>query len=107
MIERANRHLREVIASARESSGLDIPRAAKFVGLSENQFLEIESQPMSAPCSALYRVMAKFQSLEELAEANLEISALFFESSATGLRDGGMQRRPLSKLPVDPPSPEL
>jgi hypothetical protein len=97
--DKANSCLRQAIVSARESRGLNVAEAAAFTGLTESEFLAVETHPILVSCSTLYQVMKTFEKTMELSMANNKITALL-------LRDNQLDV-PGYKFPVPKFSPKM
>src|SRR5665213_831916 len=77
MREEVNVYLRDVITAARESLGLNIKQAAIVTGLTEIEYLTVETLPSVISIEILDRVMRTFGKSRELEAANYGITAPF------------------------------
>lgn len=102
----ANFCLSEVIIAARESRGLDISKAAELAGLTEPEFVVIETYPMLVSLATLSKIMTTFGKLQELTKALNKITVLAMRENETNRPEYEVETPKFSSSLLEMPPPE-
>lgn len=98
--EQINRYLSDVISAAREDQGLDVEEVSSLTGLTEAEYIALETFPSAISLSTLNQVMSAFHAQYELVDATNTVSAMIYRKEIDKL----VFRRPYAPRPtVDRP----